>query len=112
MKYIKRLNIDFDNWDNIEYNSKKLIDVYQNIDIGDGIICSFNSKNRFYTYEHGIIICKNYNNIGVKFDNIIYNGHDGLGLCDCTMNCRFFDTTLDYDDLIINKIIKNEKKIK
>jgi len=80
MKYIKALNIDFNNWEEIDINNKYLNDVFDELNIGDRILIDFvrygiitqQMKNKW-----GIIKFKKDNVICIEFDDDI-KGHDGI----------------------------------
>jgi len=104
MKYIKQLNIDFNNWDeyNDDINSFLNRDIYNKFKIGDIIECDIEtpSKRKHIT---GTIKCLEDNDVLIEFNDDI-NGHSGESDCRChNYNCWWYD---DNDYLYIHKIHK------
>jgi len=110
MKYIKKLNIDFNDWEEIDNHeiiiNKKINDVDKSIlNVNDIIIANFRIENFNYTNEIGIIKFINNNKLCIDFkDSKQFHGHKGGGL---GYNCWNFNPNLYNWNLYIQKIIKN-----
>jgi len=106
MKYIKKLNIDFDNWEEINYIDIQgsLVDVYNLLKMNDRVNVSFR-KEKNYNDEWGIIKFKSNDSICINFNNNI-NGHDGGSNCEGTIgHCWCFSKSVQYN-LYIKKLIR------
>jgi len=80
MKHIKKLNIDFNNWDeadDVTDINKFLLSVFKLLKINNRVLVNFNKHNHEYSKEWGTIKYKNNNALCIEFDNNI-NGHNGL----------------------------------
>ena len=80
MKYIKKLNINFDNWDEIDNQTIKFNHLYDKVKIGYEILASIkNHKRNYYTIvqkRNKKLMIKNKNNYHIidKYSDIqIYN---------------------------------------
>jgi len=114
MKHIKKLNIDFNNWDELNGNniSGKLIDIFDLLKVGDHIVANF-IKDKEYKNQHGIIRCKRKKykytdqTICIEFFNNI-NGHNCASDCPGKYgHCWFFG--IDYDIYKLNILSVNDK---
>jgi len=76
MKYIKELNIDFNNWDDINNDTIKFNNLYKKIKVGDKILAIINNKQQiWYSIElkkNKRLLIKNHNDYYIidKYSNI------------------------------------------
>jgi len=113
MKYIKKLNINFDNWDEIKPNNnvininKTLNKAFNELHVGDKILIDFIKNGINYKDKWGLIKYKGDEPsfvpmICVEFDDNI-DGHDGNNGCNGRHgHCWYFlkNSILDIDTFI------------
>jgi len=110
MKYIKKLNINFNNWDEI-ITGYSLSDIINKLKVNDRINVSFTKNEITYKNIWGVIKYKDNNNneICIEFDKNI-KGHNGYEKCHGKLeHCWYFSTYSHYGsyNLYIYNIIKN-----
>jgi len=107
VKYIKRLNIDFNDWEEVNYEmyiNDVLSNVFNKLKVNDKINVSFTKEKR-YKKEWGIIKFKSNDSMCVEFDNNI-SGHDGNDKCSGkSKHCWYFGLSAQYR-IYIHKLIR------
>ena len=112
MKYIKELNINFDDWDEVNNDiidiNKFLLSAFESLEIGDKVLVDFTRNGNDYNKEWGTIKYKNNNVLCIEFENNI-QGHDGFsaGCRGKSGHCWYFKNNSNESyNLFIMKIKK------